>query len=281
MDIINKICSREEKTVGFIAVFPILCVLLVSVMTVGCKQPSPEATQVEEDAVAKQKMQGVWMDEENGNVSFRALGDTIYYPDSVSQPVHFYIISDSIVFDSSHPMKCAIRLLTENSLRFINSEGDEINLQKSDDKSHLSLFEKAAKIISVNQGKLIKRDTVINAGQVRYHAYIQVNPTTYKVYRTSINNDGVSVDNAYFDNIIHLALYENSNAIINKDYRKQDFESYVPKEFISQCVFSDIEVEKATEDGMSFVAILTIPDTYTCYNVKIFVSRKGEVKISL
>lgn len=275
------ICTREGKRCGFIALLPLFFMFIIPLLIVGCKQTDTELKPLEEDSKSKKMMQGIWIYEDEDAVAFRVKGDTIYYPDSVSQPVHFFVVSDSLVFDSSHPSKYALKLVTDKSLRFINADGDEIRLQKSDDKSYLALFEKQASTISVNQGELIKRDTVLTVGDVRYHAYVQVNPTSYKVYRQSLNENGVNVDNAYYDNIIHLALYENSTAIINRDYRKQDFASLVPKEFVEQCVFSDIEVDKVSEDGVCFIAILTIPDTYTCYNVKIFIPRKGAVKLSL
>lgn len=274
-------CVRMRQRCFFYALMPLLFMFAIPLLIMGCKQPSPEPQTASESLESKQKMQGIWVDEEEGTVYFRAKGDTIYYPDSVSQPVHFLIVSDSLVFDSSNPKKCAIKLLSDNTLRYISPDGDEIRLQKTNDQSYLSLFENTAKAISINQGELIKRDTVMTAGDVRYHAYIQVNPTSYKVYIPTLNEDGVSVDNAYYDNIIHLALYENSTSLINRDYRKQDFATLVPKEFISKCIFSDISVENVTDEGVVFLATLTVPDTYTCYNVNIFVSRKGKVELSL
>lgn len=276
--IYNKIIPRVEKRIFFLTLFPFL---LVSLLVTGCKDAPRENAVAAEDAKSKQMMQGIWIGEDDGEVSFRAKGDTIYYPDSISEPVHFYVKADSLILDSSHPTKYAVTLLTASSLRFINSEGDEIRLKKSNDDSYVEMFEKQGKTVSLNQGVLIKKDTILTSGDIRYHAYVQVNPTTYKVYRQSVNDNGVNVDNAYYDNIIHLALYENSKALVNKDYRKQDFSTVVPKEFIEQCVLSDINIDKVADDGVFFVAELTIPDTYTSYNVKIFVSRSGKVNFSV
>lgn len=276
--IYNKIIPCGEKRMVFLT---LLSFFFVSFFFAGCKEAPREKVVDVEDGKAKQMMQGIWIDEDEGEVSFRAKGDTIYYPDSISEPVHFYVKADSLILDSSHPTKYPITLLTASSLRFVNSEGDEVHLKKSNDEAYVQLFENQAKVISLNQGVLIKKDTVLTSGDVRYHAYVQVNPTSYKVYRQALNDDGVNVDNAYFDNIIHLALYENSKALVNRDYRKQDFATVVPKEFIAQCVLSDINVDKFTADGVCFIAILTIPDTYTSYNVKVFVSRSGKVSLSV
>lgn len=267
------------KNMSFFLTFASL--VFTFVFVVGCKDAPKESNTSAEDDKAKQMMQGIWIDAYEGEVVFRAKGDTIYYPDSISEPVHFYVKSDSLVLDSSHPTGYHIVLITESSLRFVNADGDEVHLQKSNDASLVDMFEQQAKVVALNQGVLIKRDTVLLSDDVRYHAYIQVNPTTYKVFRQSVNDDGVNVDNAYFDNIIHLALYENSKALVNRDYRKQDFSSLVPKEFIAQCVLSDINVDKVTSEGVSFVAVLAIPDTYTSYYVKVYVSRTGKVCLSV
>lgn len=268
----------SHKLLSFLSSF---CLLLLCLCVTGCKNTPAVSVATQEDLKSKEQLQGIWIDEDDSSVSFRVKGDTIYYPDSISEPVCFKVVSDTLILESSRPSRYSIKLLTQQSFRFVNSDGDEVHLLKGDNNLYLSLFEKQAVKVNVNQGKLLKRDTVMLAGDVRYHAYIQVNPTTYKVYRQSMNDDGVQVDNAYYDNIIHLALYDGPKPLVNKDYRKTDFSSCVPKDFISQCVFSDILAEKATAEGVYFTGILSVPDTYTSYNVTIFVSREGKVNLSV
>ena len=52
-----------------------------------------------EDLDAKRLLQGVWMNEEQGNPAFYVQGDSIFYPDSVSQPVAFWIYQDSLYIE--------------------------------------------------------------------------------------------------------------------------------------------------------------------------------------
>ena len=238
-----------------------------------------------EDLEAKQTMQGIWVDELEGNCVFQAKGDTIFYTDSLSEPVKFHICADTLYLESSHPTKYHLNKLSDHVLRFVNNDGDEISLVKSDDKNLVKLFEKiqiSKSIDHTNQGELIKRDSIIAAGDKRLHAYVQVNPTTYKVYQPTVNDDGVSVDHAYFDNIVHVALYDGARKIINRDYRKKDFAAYVPKEYIDHCILSDIVIENATADEVTFVAILSTPDTYTSYHINIVVNNTdGTIKMSV
>ena len=218
-----------------------------------------------EDLEAKKTIQGIWVDELEGDCVFRAKGDTIFYTDSLSEPVKFHICADTLYLESSHPAKYHLNKLSDHVLRF------------------LKLFEKIKKSIDhINQGELIKRDSIMSVGNKRFHAYVQVNPTTYKVYHPTVNDDGVSVDHAYFDNIVHIALYDGARKIINRDYRKKDFSAYVPKEYIAHCILSDIVIEKATADEVTFVAILSTPDTYTSYQINIVVNNTdGTVKMSV
>lgn len=235
-----------------------------------------------EDLQAKKTIQGIWVDELEGDCVLRAKGDTIFYTDSLSEPVRFHIYADTLYLESSHPTKYHLNKLSDNVLRFTNNDGDEISLVKSNDKSLVALFEKVEKAVGhINQGELIKRDSVLNAGDKRFHAYVQVNPTSFKVYQQSINDDGVTVDHAYYDNIVHIALYDGAKKLINRDYRKNDFSAHVPAEYISKCILSDIIIDKVTEEGVTFVAILSTPDTYTSYHINILVNTEGKVKMSV
>ena len=236
-----------------------------------------------EDLEAKKTIQGIWVDELEGNCVLRAKGDTIFYTDSLSEPVKFHIYTDTLYLESSHPTKYHLTRLSDHVLRFVNNDGDEISLVKSDDKSLIKLFEKVNNSIDhINQGELIKRDSIMSVGDKRLHAYVQVNPTTFKVYQPTVNDDGVMVDHAYFDNIVHVALYDGARKIINRDYRKKDFSAYVPKEYIDHCILSDIIIDKATADEVTFVAILSTPDTYTSYHINIVVNNTdGKVKMSV
>ena len=259
----------------------IIGISIIATMASCGNTPEKNNTQTE-DLEAKKTIQGIWVDELEGDCVFRVKGDTIYYTDSLSEPVRFHICADTLYLESSHPTTYHLNKLSDHVLRFVNNDGDEISLVKSDDKSLVSLFEKIKKSIShINQGELIKRDSVLTVGDKRLHAYIQVNPTTYKVYHSSVNDDGVTVDHAYFDNIIHIALYDGARKVINRDYRKKDFSAHVPKEYIDKCILSDIIIEKATPEEVTFVAILSTPDTYTSYHINIVVGIDGNVKMSV
>ena len=49
-----------------------------------------------EDSIAKNLLQGIWLDDESESVQFRIKGDTIYYPEASYTPVFFKIINDTL-----------------------------------------------------------------------------------------------------------------------------------------------------------------------------------------
>ena len=54
-----------------------------------------DTTERKEDLQAKKLLQGIWVDSDDDNVVFKIKGDTIYYPDSLSQPIKFATCSNS------------------------------------------------------------------------------------------------------------------------------------------------------------------------------------------
>ena len=206
------------------------------------KKASPDSTP-KEDTRAKKLLQGIWLNEDDEDVAFRVKGDTIYYPDSTSQPVYFCI-----------------------------------KLTKTSDKTYLKSFQQE-KPIALNQNQLIKRDTIVSHGDNRYHLYVQVNPTTYKVFKSSMNDDGVQVDNVYFDNIINLNVFHGANKLFSHDFKKKDFENKVPESFLEQAVLSDLLFERIDEKGIHYLAVLAMPDSSLSYQVKIVVSYQGKLEI--
>ena len=135
--------------------------------------------------------------------------------------------------------------------------------------------------MALNQRQLIKRDSVVTVGSNHYHYYVQVNPTTYKVVKTSYNDDGVAVDNIYYDNIVHLSVYNGASCLFSSDFRKRDFAGLVPQQYLSQSVLSDIVYYQATAAGIEFVASLAIPDSASSFQIKITIAANGKKKMQV
>ena len=244
----------------------------------GCGKKTDSVQTPEEDTRAKELLQGIWLNEEDENVAFRVKGDTIYYPDSTSQPVYFYIYSDTLVMKGASDVKYPIVKQAAHLFEFKSQSGDVIKLVKTSDNSYLESFQQKQPI-ALNQKTLIKRDTIVGLADEKYHLYVQVNPTSYKVLKSSLNDDGVQVDNVYYDNIINLNVFHGATKVFSRDFHKKDFEKKVPSSFLEQAILSDIVFDSIDKDGIHYQAILAMPDSYLSYQVKVTISLTGRLNI--
>ncbi len=257
----------------------IIIIGLLALLT-GCSQQQKGNAGVsnEESREAKAMMQGVWLDAETEEVSFRVKGDSIYYADSTSMPAFFKIIADSLVLGSG--TRYAIEKQTEHLFWFKNQNGDLVKLQKSDDDSDASAFiHDTPKIMTYTHQ--VKSDSVVLYNGNRYHWYIAINPTKFKVVKRSYNDDGVEVENVYYDNIMHISVYDGATKLFSSDFRKQQYAKFVPANFLEEAVLANMEYNKIDAAGLHFNATLCIPDGASCYLVECLISYKGQLSMKL
>ena len=255
----------------------IACLLVLSL--VACRNTGRQQALATEDFAAKQRLQGVWIDSETQEVNFKISGDTIFYPDSTSQPATFKVVADTLVIGNP-PSRYPLVKLLNNVFVFKNQNGEEVKLMKSDSPDDDFAFEKRSAVVEV-VNKIVKKDTVIQYGSERYHCYVTVNPTKYKVLRRTFNDDGVAVNNVYFDNIIHICVYNGAEKLYSSDLKKQMYEKYVPKDFLEQSVLGDVRVGKIDSQGVHFETIIGIPEETTNYILDTRVSLDGKMKVFL
>lgn len=259
--------------------FLILVTLFTVLMLASCKKDAGTTVvpAVEENKEAKAMLQGIWVNDEDGTVVIKVKGDTVIYADSTDAPVAFAIINDSLVMRGYNEMRYAIVKQTEHVFQFLNANGETVKLVKSENEADKYAFE-GHTTMTFNQNQLIKRDSVVFAGSHKYHYYVQVNPSKYKVVCTSYNDDGVQVDNVYYDNIINLCVYEGSKRVFSSDIHKQDFKKYVPASYLSQAVLSDITIDCTTNQGnLEFLASVCSPNASTSYAVRLTVTPEGKL----
>ena len=244
----------------------------------GCSGRQQDS-QSEEDREAKTLMQGVWVDAETEDLAFRVSGDTIFYADSTSMPAYFKIVGDSLVLSSG--TSYAIEQHTPHIFSFRNQNGDLVTLNKLDDAETDSLYVQATTPTVMTYSHQVKTDSTVSYNGARYHWYIAINPTRYKVIRRTYNDDGMEVENVYYDNIMHISIYNGAQRIYSSDFRKQQFAHLVPVKFLDEAVLANMEFAKADAAGLHFNATLCIPDGASCYLVETIISYKGELSMKL
>jgi len=253
----------------------ILCVLTFAIF-VGCGQKT--ADQLPESQEAKQLLQGIWSDEETENLVFQMRGDSVYYPDSTSMPAYFRVYDDTLYIGSS--ARYHIEKHTEHLLWFKGGDGELVKLVKNDGEEEQETFEKnKAQILSLTD--VLKKDTVVSYNGNRYHLYVAINPTKYKVVRHTLNEDGLDVENVYYDNIIHLSIFQGDHQLFSRDFRKQQYQQCVPAQFFDQAVLNNMEYSSADEKGLHFNVSLCTPGDASCYLIEHVVSLDGQLSTEL
>lgn len=248
----------------------------------SCKRQPTDVADVKqrietESKEGKRLLQGIWLESTTEEVSFRAEGDTIYYADGVSQPTRFRIIGDSLELGSQ---RYPILKQSEYQFWFQNQGGDIVKLRKSESADDtLAFVHRQPEILSLTE--VLKTDSVIMYGGERYHWYIAINPTKYRVKKTSYNADGVAVDNIYFDNIIHISLFQGKRQLFSRDFNKRMYDADVPEDFLEQAVLGNMQFDHIDASGFHFNATICIPDGASCYLVETLIDFNGRMTMKL
>lgn len=258
--------------------YHIIILLLTVFFFASCGSPQSPTSKPQESREAKRLMQGVWNDDNTQVAVFRMKGDTVFYADSTSLPAHFRVVGDTLYVGSSTRYK--IERQSEHVLWLKNHLGELLKLSKSDDAEQDKVFdERETRILTLTE--VLKRDTVVFYNGERYHLYVAINPTKYKVMCQAINNDGLEVENVYYDNIIHLSIYHGAQQVFSRDFRKPMYKEKVPVHVLSQAVLNDMEFDKVDAQGFHLRASVCRPDDALCYMVGHTVSFSGKLTTQL
>lgn len=262
-------------------VSPMMWLATAMLLLCGCKERTVVSDSLlQENQEARHMLQGIWINSDGDDIAFRVKGDTISYPDSTSQAVSFKVYADTMVLYGATVVKYPIVKLAPHLFMFRNPYGDIVKLVKSEDPADNYFFSRK-QAAPVNQNRLIKRDTLISYGGKRYHCYVQVNPTSYKVMKTTYTDEGVAVNNVYYDNIVHLSIFLGTERLFSRDFHKKDFSRLVPQPFLRQSVLSDMTFLQADTAGIHYKAEVRIPDSSLSYIVETVIAPSGKYTMQI
>lgn len=255
-------------------------IILVFALLGSCKENKREKVENNESLRAKELFQGIWIDDDNDMILFKVKEDTIYYADSQNIPVAFKIKKDSLFMYGNESSIYHIDKQTEHVFWFHSLAGDIIKLHKSENlEDSLAFSDRALRPIPIYT-EVTKKDTVVMYKGTRYRAYVYINPSKMKVIKTSYSEDGISVDNVYYDNIMHVCIYEGRKSLFSKDIAKQDFKSVVPAEFLQKSILSDMEFSGIDINGYHYLATICIPESSIYYLINLNINFEGELLFS-
>ena len=232
-----------------------------------------------EDSNAKEMLQGIWLNDETESPLMRVEGDTIFYADSQSAPIAFKIIRGTIYTYGNDTTDYKIDKQAEHIFWFHSITDNIIKLHKSEDFNDSLSFVREEVVIPTYT-EVTKRDSVVTYNGARYRAYVYINPSKMKVIKTTYSEDGISMDNVYYDNVMHICVYEGKKSLFASDITKQMFDKVVPEDFLVQAILSDTKFLKVDRNGFHYQAILAIPESSVYSIAELEISFDGTLTIA-
>lgn len=258
--------------------------VLISLMvfgTVACggNKNSYFLEQGKEDTSAKELLQGIWVDDETEIPLMRVEGDTIYYADSQSAPVAFKVMRDTFYTYGNDTTSYKIDKQAEHIFWFHSVTDDIIKLHKSEDMNDSLAFVQQQLVIPTYT-EVTQRDSIVTYEGIRYRAYVYINPSKMRVIKTTYSEDGISMDNVYYDNVMHICVYEGKRSLFASDITKQMFVQVIPEDFLAQAILSDTKFVKVDRNGFYYQAVLAIPESSIYSVAELIVSFEGKLTIT-
>ena len=246
----------------------------------SCTTPEVKKVQTERvmDPETRKELQGVWFDRNSESPVLRIEGDSICYASKSDVRMSYKLVSDTLFVIGLNTAAYPVLHRTEHSLQFKTPIGDVMSLYKNENINLIIPEQPVEEAPDLSVKK--EKDSIISYCNTRYRGYTYINPTTIKVVRQGMSEDGFSIDNVYYDNIIHICVFQGKARLCGKDIKKQHFEGVVPSEFLQISILENMDFIDVTEDGFVYRATLCVPDG-PCYYSKVLIDRKNEIKVSL
>lgn len=253
---------------------------LAALLLSACQNRQTTVMPRTENSIAKSLLQGIWLDDESESVQFRVKGDTIYYLEASYTPLYFKVFNDTLIlYGTNDSTSYKIDKQGKYTFWFHSLSDEVIKLHKSENELDSLAFNNNSNQDRPVYDQVAKKDSVVMYGGRRYRGYAYINPSTMKVTKTTYTETGMSVENIYYDNIIHICVYEGRKCLYKKDFTKKDFEELIPADFLKQAILSDMDFVKVDAAGFGYQATLCIPEEASCYNIDITISHDGALSL--
>lgn len=240
---------------------------------------SKEKKITEEDITAKTLLQGIWVDDETELPLMRIEGDTIYYANPQNIPVSFKIVRDTLFVYGNNTVAYKIDRQTEYSFWFHSLADEVLKLHKSESPEDILVFNNREIEIIPTTMEVIKKDSIVMYKGTRYRGYVYVNPSNMKVTKTSYSENGISVDNVYYDNVIHICIYEGKKQLYGKDITKKMFSDIFSDKLLSRMILADMDFIGVNNKGYQYQANLCVPESSVSNLVNITISFDNQMTI--
>lgn len=258
------------------------CILSTSILLFcSCSgQPQQKNIVEKEDLRAKELLQGTWIDDITETPLLQIKGDTIYYLEETANPIAFKIIGDSLKTYGHQTVSYHIKKQGQSIFWIQSAMGDILQLSKAETNIATYIPQEEMNRQEPDK-KVFQKDLIVHYNNIRYRGYVYVNPTDIKVVQPEITEEGLKIENVYYDNIIHICVYEGKKKLFSKDMKKEDFKQLIPHEYFQRSILNDMDFLGVNAKGYQYQATLCIPNSASCYLINISITQDGDIAYEL
>ena len=260
----------------------IIIILFLFVACGGCENKrasESKATTLSEDFEAKEMLQGIWVDDDTDMPLFMIEGDSLYFSDSQSLPLYFKILKDSLYMYGHEKLSYGIDHLTKFRFWFHSLSDELVKLYRSENDLDSVFFTTKVADPIPTYTSVVQKDSVVYYKDTRYRGYVYINPSQIKVSKTMYTEEGLSQELVYFDNVIHICVYDGAKSLYAQDITKGLFKDLMEEDFYNQSILSDMDFLGVDSKGYHYLASVCIPESVVCNLIKITISFDKELTL--
>lgn len=257
----------------------VVCLTLLLSSCLGNRKSRESGLPEADDGQRIEMLQGIWLDDDTEMPVMKVRGDSIWLSRS-GVPFCFVLSVDTLLPRDTDHNALYIKSLGSQNFSFYTQSGDTIRLHKAGDAE---VWDAGFAETLRQPTEVLKKDSVLTHGGKRYRGYVFINPSTKKVLVHEVTDEGLTVDNVYYDNVIHVCVYQGNQKLYSRDIVKEMFAGVVPESFLRVAILSDMDFIAVDASGYTYMAdICSVPSSgMSSYRVAVHIDKEGNLSYSL
>lgn len=263
--------------------FLFLMISFISCGTSSSSNDDVDSNLNKENLEAKRLLQGVWINDDSNMPFLYVRGDSLRFLDDDDATLEFKIYRDSLYIYGYEVMAYRVDRQSDYDFWFHSLSDRMIKLYKSENSEDSLYFAKSPANIEPLPiyNEQVQKDSIIYYNDRRFRGYVYINPSSYKINKPSYSDEGIRIDEVFYDNIIHICVYEGATSLFARDMHKEDFKSMLTDVFYNQSVLADMSFDGVDADGYHFTARIGVPDSFIHNLIAVTISFEGKISMEL
>ena len=235
-----------------------------------------------ENVEAKRLLLGVWINDDSNVPLLFVKGDSLRFIGQSDDPIEFKIYKDSLYTYGYDVMTYKIDRQSEYDFWFHSLSDRIVKLYRSENlEDSLYFKEDSQREPMPIYTEVVQKDSVVFFDNRRFRGYVYINPSSYKINKPTYSDEGIRLDEVFYDNVIHICVYEGSKSLFARDMYKTDFKSFLTDSFYEQSVLVDMSFTGVDAAGFHFTARVGVPESFIHNLIGVTISFNGDMQMEL